>query len=380
VVARLIVSDVCYFLIMPLKERQAAIKKLQELRKSRVLVHFLSDRRVGDQVPIVGMSTQMAAEAYPTIYEHLRTTDNCDKLDLVLHTSGGDLNSVWPLVKLFRSLSKTFSVIVPMKAHSAGTLICLGSDEVVMTKAATLSPIDPTTVNAFNPVFEKARLPISVEDVTAYLDLARETEEEGGGFGLTSDDHRLEVFKELSQKVHPLALGNVKRVHSQIRSIARRLLNLHVKDDDKKDEYIKRVVTVLTEELFSHSHQIDRSEMIEILGEEIVKVPSAEEETAIWDLYKHYETMFKLRSTFNIKEWLGTQTEKELSVAGAIIETQDMSHTFRGVSTIRRITDIPPGVQMQLPPGQSMPLIPGLPTRINVEPISQGWYPSKKEG
>jgi len=357
---------------MGFKERREAIRKLQDIRGSKVLVHFLSDRRVARDVPILGMITQLAGEAQPFIYDHLRLLGRTDKLDLVLHTRGGALDAVWPLVRLCRSMTGRFSVLVPMRALSAGTMICLGADEVIMGPAAELSPIDPTTANQFNPRDPAGNiLPISVEDVTSYFDLAREDEEKGAG--LKSDEHILEVFKALSSQVHPLALGNVKRVHSQIRQIAKRLLKLH-HPAEEDEERIDRAVKALTEELYSHTHVINREEASEILGDDMVPVPSDKVEGALWELYQHYAELFDLGRTFNIKEWMGEAEERALEAVGAAIETEAMSHLFKATSMIRRVPEIPKGIQVQVPPGQRIPPIPGLPSGLNIEPISEGWY------
>lgn len=365
---------------MALAERRATLRRLQEVRGSKVLVHFLSDRRVAQRIPISGMNTVLAGEAYPLIYEHIRSIGASEKLDLFLYTSGGHVDSVWPLVRLCRSVCKEFSVLVPMKALSAGTLLCLGADKVVMGGAALLSPIDPTTSNPFNPKEEGRTVPISVEDVTSYFDLARGDGEEGesrGGVGLKADEHILEVFKSLTRRVHPLALGNVKRVLTQIRMVARRLLEQHL-DAQDSEERITSIVGMLTEELYSHTHLIDRAEAADILGD-MVAAPSEEEEAAIWELYKHYEEFFELGSTFCIREWIGENQEAELETTGSVIESEGKAHVFKAMSKVRRISDIPQGMQVQIPPGQPMPIIPGLPTRINIEPVRERWYPNEEE-
>jgi hypothetical protein len=359
---------------MGLDERREAIRKLQDLRRSKLLVHFLSDRRIAQGIPISGMNAQLAPEPYRLIYEHIRTIGTPDRLDLFLHTSGGLLDSVWPLVSLCRSVSKTFSVLVPMHALSAGTLLCLGADNVIMCKPALLSPIDPTTTTAFNPRDQNRPIPISVEDVTSYFDLARGEEEgDSAGIGLKSDEHILEVFRALTAQVHPLALGNVKRVHSQIRQLATQLLELHIRGDDA-EERVKRIVSTLTEKLYSHAHQIGRVEAAQILGDDTVILPSEQEEAAMWELYGHYEDLFELTHTFNLKDWMAGAQERDLEAIGGVIESEGASHVFKAMSKVRQISDLPQGVQVQIPPGQRMPLIPGLPIKINLEPTREGWY------
>ncbi len=263
-----------------------------------------------------------------------------------------------------------------MRAFSAGTLICLGANQVVMGDAAQLSPVDPTTQNPFNPRDPQGNpVPISVEDVTSYVELARSADDKGksrGAIGLKSDD-MVEVFKALIANVHPLALGNVKRVQSQIRSIATRLLELHISGDGAK-ERIEKIVRTLTEELYSHSHFINRSEAADILGEDMVPTPSTEEHDALWGLYEVYERELELINTFNVNEFLGGVQERELDATGGFIESSAAAHTFRATSMIRLSSVIPPNVQVQIPFGQPLPLIPGAPTQISVEPRREGWY------
>ena len=52
-------------------------------------------------------------------------------------------------------------------------------------------------------------IPIGVEDVTAFLKLVKDE------VGITHEDELVQTFIALTEKVHPLALGNVQRSHSQ---------------------------------------------------------------------------------------------------------------------------------------------------------------------
>ena len=66
-------------------------------------------------------------------------------VDLLLHTRGGSIDSAEKLVKMIRTRVQTasFRVIVPDSAKSAGTLIALGADKVLMSEMSELGPIDP---------------------------------------------------------------------------------------------------------------------------------------------------------------------------------------------------------------------------------------------
>ncbi|RJQ52077.1 MAG: hypothetical protein C4521_11060 [Actinobacteria bacterium] len=72
----------------------------------------------------------------------LQDKEKCD-LDLLLQSSGGDIDKAEKIVYMCRNRSKSLRVIVAESAKSAATLIALGADEIVMGDASELGPIDP---------------------------------------------------------------------------------------------------------------------------------------------------------------------------------------------------------------------------------------------
>lgn len=67
-------------------------------------------------------------------------------LDLLLHTPGGDVDAAEKLISLVRARvgeDIPFRVIVPDYAKSAGTLMALGGDVIVMSNSSELGTIDP---------------------------------------------------------------------------------------------------------------------------------------------------------------------------------------------------------------------------------------------
>ena len=69
-------------------------------------------------------------------------------LDLLLHTTGGSINAAEKLIGIMRNRVGTarLRIIVPDFAKSAGTLMVLGADSVVMSHMSELGPIDPQEV------------------------------------------------------------------------------------------------------------------------------------------------------------------------------------------------------------------------------------------
>jgi len=198
-------------------DKKQLIQQIEKLRNSRVITYITSDR----QGPFNAM---IAMDVIPLMNKQLQTIQKVENIDLFLYSSGGDTMVPWRLVSMIREHCNKFSVIIPYKAHSAATMIALGADEIVMSGLSELSPIDPSTANAFNPIDSanpQSRIPISVEDVMAYRDLAKDK------FGIKNEDDLAKVFNqfiESNPQIHPLALGKVNRIHNLIVISATRLL------------------------------------------------------------------------------------------------------------------------------------------------------------
>jgi hypothetical protein len=66
-------------------------------------------------------------------------------LDLLLHTRGGDIDETEKIIKMIRPVvgDAEFRAIVPDMAKSAGTLMVLAADVILMSDTSELGPIDP---------------------------------------------------------------------------------------------------------------------------------------------------------------------------------------------------------------------------------------------
>lgn len=299
---------------------QDLIKKIEDKRKSKVITYITSDRKG----PI---NARIAADIIPVISQQLRTIGKTDKIDLFLYSSGGDTMVPWRLVSMMREYCDTFSVLIPYKAHSAATMIALGADEIVMSDLSELSPIDPSTANVFNPPDPKnpqGRIPISVEDVMAYFDLAKNK------FGIKKDEELAAIFKkfiESNPQVHPLALGNVNRIHNLIRILAKRLLKSH--KIPMNDEEINKIVDDFTEKLYSHQYFIGRKEAKDDLGIKTVEFAEKDLSDLMSSLYEEYKKEMELGTIWNPENELGVnamQNKKDYKIA--VIESRDLSNYY----------------------------------------------------
>lgn len=357
---------------MTFDDRKSLIQKIESVRGSRIVSLILSDRPSHPE-GIPGFAIQIGPEIQNYLLEVLVDIGKVEKIDLMLFTRGGDTNAVWPIVMALRSRCEHLSVIVPHRAHSAGTMICLGANEVVMGDCAELSPIDATTGNAFNPRDPgnpQQIFGISVEDVAAYFELSKRLGR------IEAEPYRMEVFRELTRKVQPLALGNVERVHQLIRRLAFQLLSLHI---DKKDERIPAIVDGLTREFYSHSHAVMRDEAIELIGDWIIP-PSDELVNPMNELFRVYKEALLLNTKFYLPEEMGeVDSNKDFTFIGGFLESSANSYRLETKVKVLQRPGLPPGVQLQVPPGQSLPLLPWVKREYEFGLRTFGWITNSKE-
>ena len=126
------------------KTRTVLYKDVETERSTKVLAYATSDR--------AGMETTIALDCVDLFVDLLDKIGPTKKISLILHADGGQSLAAWRIVNLIRTFCDELEVLIPMKALSAGTLISIGADRLVMTKQAALGPIDPSVVNnVLNP-------------------------------------------------------------------------------------------------------------------------------------------------------------------------------------------------------------------------------------
>lgn len=235
-----------------------------------------------------------------------------DKILLLLHTTGGEITTACYLVDLIRQYCKELQIIVPYKAHSAGTLMVLGANSIMMTKQATLGPIDPTILNDLNPPNPRVKdtvCPMSVQSVEAFFDFAKNQL-------LISDDNALaNILINISNKIHPVVLGEGYRSQSLIRMLAEKLIIHQVSDPAK----IKQIVSFLCHESGSHYYKIARKEAKEVLGLNILKPINMQMYHLIWKIYTDIKQEIGLGIPFHTTAIL--HKNENYSIKGILVES-----------------------------------------------------------
>jgi hypothetical protein len=296
------------------RERKRLLTQWGEMRDATAILYVTGDRQ--------NWETMVHAEVLDWLVHHLDAAGQVRRITLILHTRGGSTLAAWSIVNLIRQFCEELEVVVPSKAHSAGTLICLGADLIMMTKQATLGPIDPSVNGPLNPEIPGAppqvRFPVSVEAINGYLDFAK------WGAGLKEPAELKEIFLKLSERVHPLVLGDAFRSRSQIRMLARRLIGRQITDEKKVD----RILEFLCSESGSHDYTIFRQEARDLLGLKVER-PTDDLYARLKSMYDDFAAELKFAEPYSPNVALAGRPTMEYSYRRALVESvAGGSHVF----------------------------------------------------
>jgi len=116
--------------------RKSQLRRISQLRGTDVLV-FAADLNK----PIVGLPISISYGDVLPISDQLSNLKG-DRLDLILETPGGLGEVAEEIVRLIRGKYQELAVIVPGWAKSAGTILAMAADEILMGPTSALGPID----------------------------------------------------------------------------------------------------------------------------------------------------------------------------------------------------------------------------------------------
>lgn len=329
-------------------DRVKLIKKLEKISNSRILCYV-----TGDRSPVSG---QVGDDAVRPLMSLLREIGRVPRIDLFLYTKGGDTDVPWRIVRQLRHhVDDEWRVLIPFRANSAGTLIALGADKVVLCGEGELGPIDPTLkIQRVGQGETAGTDSISVEDVMAYVRFVRERGK------LTDQSAVSKALEKLSDRVDPVSLGRIYRTHAHIRDVARTIL------DSRKNapsaEIQNKIVGTLAEQVYAHGHAIGVNTAREI-GLPVVEA-SAEEDAVMWELMQSYENDLKLNSPIDPAHAVGENDRYTEDVVIAVLETSGSGFEFSGQLDVRAKRALPQqlnvslNLNLQLPQGMEKETLP----------------------
>ena len=125
-------------------ESLKCLREIGRLRGNRHVIFYSSAFLQKPQAPADHLQiTHEDVNAFMSVMFGMTWSKN---LTLLLHTPGGVANAAETIVAYLRSKFTDIEVIVPTYAMSAGTMISLAANRIVMGRQSQLGPIDPQFV------------------------------------------------------------------------------------------------------------------------------------------------------------------------------------------------------------------------------------------
>jgi len=128
---------------------------------------FVYAGAIGKPIPDIPISM----DDYYIIFDILKNVES-EKLDFYIETPGGSGEVVEEIVRFLRSKLDNINFVISGEAKSAGTILALSGNEILMTKSGSLGPIDAQ--------IKIGRTVISAYDYIEWIDQKREEAEKYG--------------------------------------------------------------------------------------------------------------------------------------------------------------------------------------------------------
>lgn len=216
------------------KQTQDVLKELEQELGGPVLGYFTNFRITGEDVKY--------------FYTHLASIGYQEKLFFILYTSGGDGTSAYRIASLLRAYCKELVIVIPEKAASAGTMLSLSGDTLMMTPLSYLTAVDTSVGHPLNPKDAHNRpVTVGLEEVRNAVEVLEKN---------SSPEKKTSIYETMFTYIHPVAYGNIVRTSSLSERLCRQLLDLRQTPPDETST--STLINMLNHELPAHGYPITR--------------------------------------------------------------------------------------------------------------------------
>lgn len=248
-------------------KRQDMIRAIQQTTQRKLICY------------VAGQSAMISRDDVLFFVDLLHNIEHDAPLDLLLHTPGGDMDAAEKLITMVRNVvgGGTLRIIVPDYAKSAGTLMTLGADSIVMSDSSELGPIDPQISLADENGYQ-----ISYP-IQSYLDAFAEHA------ATLAKDPTNATARIMLEKFDPARLKLFEAARQRARKFAEDQLKFgmfRLPKSDRSGNYTDIVTTLLdTGRWLSHGQMIGQAEAKTIGLEVEYLEPRVEPWASYWQLY-----------------------------------------------------------------------------------------------
>lgn len=225
---------------------EAKVKELSKIRGKPILVIYYP--------PYIPQGAgEIRSEDVSYLYNIFKNyTKELEKIDVLLHTTGGDPYSAYRMIQLVHHYTDVETAIVPYYSYSAGTLMCMGTKEIAFGTMASISPLDIH-------VDKEDGSRIHLISVDAYIDFARRCKKliKSDGYDTNVES---ELMVEFVKQVKALEVGDIFRSRTLTAHYADKLLTDYMFGDlppNHKKEQKNYVINQLVFGFPTHEFEID---------------------------------------------------------------------------------------------------------------------------
>lgn len=158
-------------------------------------------------------------------------------LAVILHTPGGDVVAAEQIISYIHSKFKKVIAIVPVMSMSAGSMVALSCDEIIISKTGQLGPTDPQ-MNVRQRTF-------SVKDIKEQFEQARNN--------ILSNPQESHIWAPIIESYSPALYMQAIKTEAYTKTKIRKWL----KSKGKKNSEIKSILKVFHENPVFHGERID---------------------------------------------------------------------------------------------------------------------------
>lgn len=250
------------------------------------------------------------------------------KLDVILHTFGGYIEVAFQIIKLLRNRAKEVNIIVPIFAKSAGTLICIGGDKIILTELSELGPLDTqikeeeggqthynSALNGFKALEQIQKHNIETLDIVTKLIVQRSSTKVTEAFNLASEFTGC-TSGTLYTQLNPMKIAEYAKALEIGLKYGNLVLARYMHWPVEK---ASRVIDILVKGYPTHDFIIDLETLIDLglPGESIdgsIEDPIRELRKKLMELDKYYIELFELQQKSKVSnsksKIIGSKNEK----------------------------------------------------------------------
>lgn len=245
--------------------RQEKLEKISSLT-SRNVISYYSGWLKNPEAPNIQINDNDINALMNAVYK----LDSSKGLDIILHTPGGDIAATESIVNYLQSVfSNNIRAIIPQLSMSAGTMIALSCNSIIMGKQSSLGPIDPQ----FGGIACQGILDEYQRAITA----------------ISANPDALGLWQTIISKYHPTLIGDCENAVKWSKELASKWLqrvNVNITMNDVEELFISHANS------YSHSRHISRDECKNV-GLKVEDLESSQDlQDAVLSLHHCYMILF----------------------------------------------------------------------------------------